>query len=88
MKARLIRAALEKPQAMAIGSSPFPLRQYSGAYGSSAVDVRKKIESKIRISGTDAPIQDWITIAQIGAVNAKRHHIVAVSTAQGRGPPQ
>src|ERR1700730_11617590 len=62
--------------------------QYAGAYESSAIDVRNKIESKIRISGTYAPMQDWITIAQIGTVNAKRNHIVAVSTAYGRGPQQ
>jgi hypothetical protein len=63
--------------------------QHSDPYGSSAVDERRKqIESKIRISGTYAPMQDWITIAQIGAVNAKRHRIVAVSTAQGRGQQQ
>jgi hypothetical protein len=48
----------------------------------------EKNESKIRISGTCSPMQDWITIAQIGAVHAKRHHIVAVSTAEGRGPRQ
>jgi hypothetical protein len=52
-----------------------------GAYGSRAIDVRNKFGSKIRISGTYAPMQDWITIAQIGTVNAKRNHIAAVSTA-------